>query len=83
MEPAEITRHAEDILDLMIEREINATDAVVILTVTSAALIAVANESSHDRARCVNSVLTLLANRTGVAIRTRHLADDGSDKKIN
>lgn len=83
MEHSEIINHLDDLADWMLDRGIHPADGVTLCTVAIASIINATCDTTHDRARCMNTVIKLLANRTGVNLRTRHLAPDDTDKVLN
>lgn len=83
MEHSETMKHLDDLAEWMLDRGIHPADGVALCTVAISSIINATCDTPHDRARSLNTVLELLANRTGVAIRTRHMAPDGDDKVLN
>lgn len=83
MEHSENMKHLDDLAEWMIDRGIHPADGVALCTMAIASIINATCDATHDRARSLNTVIDLLANRTGVAIRTRHLVPDGDYKVLN
>lgn len=83
MEHSEMMNHLDGLAEWMLDRGILPVDGVELCTVAIASIINANCANTHDRARSLDTVLGVLSKSMGVAIRTRHLADDGSDKILN